>query len=624
MTPAISVTAPRAGAADGAQQAEAAISTPTWVKQIGRAGRAFVYPWGMATAIDGTILTSDYNNYNIKRFSPDGGHLQTFGSSARFNQPYQLAVDPTDGDIFLADTVNGEIDKFDKNGVFEYSFKPQAPTDPSVGPYIYVARLAVNSAGWLYLVSSHNVTSTWPHRVLVFKDPDQQNVEPDIIFGGNGAGAGQFNVARGIGVDANDNVYIADNGNRRIQVFSRDGVFLRSFGSGGTGAGKFGYDLRGVAVDKDNGWVYVMDASQGHVEKFTLSGASRGVVGAPGEQPGEIGGGRELTVGLDHSLYVADYTYWRINKYDAAGNFVADIPFPPVPPPQGGFNQATHVAVDPQPVAQGGGAVYVSDTFNHRIQKFTPVVLSGGSYSGGTFSKMWGHRALGAPDAMNYPRGVAIDPANGNVWLNNTRTGDIKAYTSEGAFIRSFGTQGSEDDQFFYAQGIAVDPNGRVLVPDSANARLKVIDQFGNNLVTPIPCGKRPPPGQVTLLMGCTGVAQENGRIYAASPQEHVVLRWDSAGNPLPPLGTLNTPGSADGRLNLPSDVAIFGDRVYVSEVGNNRISVFDLNGSFQGRWGSAGSAHGQFRGPRGIAVDRDGLIYVMDTGNSRVEVFRP
>lgn len=51
--------------------AQAAISA-TWVRQIGRPGHAGLYAWGAATAVDGSILVGDYNNYNIKRFSPAG------------------------------------------------------------------------------------------------------------------------------------------------------------------------------------------------------------------------------------------------------------------------------------------------------------------------------------------------------------------------------------------------------------------------------------------------------------------------------------------------------------------------------------------------------------------------
>jgi DNA-binding beta-propeller fold protein YncE len=83
--------------------------------------------------------------------------------------------------------------------------------------------------------------------------------------------------------------------------------------------------------------------------------------------------------------------------------------------------------------------------------------------------------------------------------------------------------------------------------------------------------------------------------------------------------------GSGPGQLSQPYGVAISGNRLYVDESGNSRISVFDLNGNFIGMWGSKGpSGKYQFNAPKGIAIDSAGLIYVVDTQNQRIEVFQP
>ncbi len=56
----------------------------------------------------------------------------------------------------------------------------------------------------------------------------------------------------------------------------------------------------------------------------------------------------------------------------------------------------------------------------------------------------------------------------------------------------------------------------------------------------------------------------------------------------------------------------------------NNRVQKFDSNGSFITKWGSEGSKDGQFDGPKGIAVDSHGNVYVTDEGNTRIELFVP
>lgn len=57
---------------------------------------------------------------------------------------------------------------------------------------------------------------------------------------------------------------------------------------------------------------------------------------------------------------------------------------------------------------------------------------------------------------------------------------------------------------------------------------------------------------------------------------------------------------------------------------GNNRVQKFDSDGNFITKWGSEGSGEGQFNRPLGISVDSEGNVYVVDTGNYRIQVFAP
>src|SRR4051812_4475217 len=63
-------------------------------------------------------------------------------------------------------------------------------------------------------------------------------------------------------------------------------------------------------------------------------------------------------------------------------------------------------------------------------------------------------------------------------------------------------------------------------------------------------------------------------------------------------------------------------EEVYVCDELNNRIQVFECEGKFLRKWGSAGNGDGQFNQPNGCSVDNDGMIYVADTFNNRIQVF--
>jgi DNA-binding beta-propeller fold protein YncE len=66
-------------------------------------------------------------------------------------------------------------------------------------------------------------------------------------------------------------------------------------------------------------------------------------------------------------------------------------------------------------------------------------------------------------------------------------------------------------------------------------------------------------------------------------------------------------------------------DNIYVTDRNNNRIQVFTANGTFLAKFGLEGSGPGQFILPEGVGVDKDtGLVYVADTGNFRIQVFKP
>jgi tripartite motif-containing protein 71 len=577
--------------------ADAAV-TATWVRQIGRPGHAGLYAWGAATAVDGSILVGDYNNYNIKRFSPAGTLLGTIGSKGsgpgQMNQPYGMGVDPVTGVIYLADTIVREIEVYNPDGT------PKATWDINPTGGYYTTRIAVNHDGWVYTVNSQSISQTSPHTINVY-DRDGTWL---FKFGSTGTGPGQTLGYRGIAIGPNEEVYILDAGNKRVLVYDRDGGYLRSLGSAGTGPGQLGEDTRGLAVDAERGWVYVTDASDGTVEKFSLTGTPLGTFTIPGPDPGTFGGPREVTVGLDHDVYVMDYTNQRVVVLSPAGQILDQIPEIPEPAPNGGFNQPEGVAVD-----RTSGQVYVADTFNHRVQRFSAT---------GAYQARWGYRGRGTGDAMDYPRGVAVDPQDRTVWLNNTRSANLKHYTPAGGSLGSFGTQGAANDQFYYARGITVGTDGRLYVPDSGNRRLKVMSKTGA-LIWSAPCGGPALTGNY-VLFGCTSVDRDAaGNVYAAAPTEDVVYKFSPTGTLLAKIGSH---GTGAGQFDGAYGVAVRGDRMYVSEMDNNRISVLTLTGGFVGSFGSTGSAHGQFRRPTALAFDARGRLYVTDTANERVEVF--
>jgi DNA-binding beta-propeller fold protein YncE len=84
--------------------------------------------------------------------------------------------------------------------------------------------------------------------------------------------------------------------------------------------------------------------------------------------------------------------------------------------------------------------------------------------------------------------------------------------------------------------------------------------------------------------------------------------------------------GEGDGRSTWPFGIAVDNKqgRVYVSDDWTNTISMFDTDGKFIGKWGTAGSGDGELNRPAGLAVEQSGNVIVVDSGNNRLQVFTP
>lgn len=277
--------------------------------------------------------------------------------------------------------------------------------------------------------------------------------------GAQGPQAGMLNAPKGLAVDADGTIYVADSQNHRIQVFDAGGRFLREWGGQGVEAGRFS-EPWGVAVSPD-GEVAVADTWNHRIQVFDAQGnwlRSWGVFGEADARGGGtlLYGPRDVAYDAEGNLYVSDTGNKRIVKYDAEGTVLGVIGGAGAEPGQ--MQEPVGIAIDAE------GRLYVADTWNRRIQVFSADL---------TFEREWPVVAWDGMSVVNKPY-LAVH--EGRVYVTDPEGYRVIVYDLSGAVLDVWGQYGSDLSAVNLPTGITVDAQGRVLVADSDNHRILMFE----------------------------------------------------------------------------------------------------------------------------------------------------
>jgi DNA-binding beta-propeller fold protein YncE len=288
------------------------------------------------------------------------------------------------------------------------------------------------------------------------------------------------------------------------------------------------------------------------------------ILGSNGTAPGQFNKPRDLEVAADGSLYVADTNNHRIQHIARDGSPIhtwgsfANILEGPAP--EGTFYEPWGIGLGPD------GSVYVADTFNYRIQKFTPE---------GEFIKMWGYFGQAeAPDALWGPRDVLVDD-QGQVFVSDTGNKRIVVFDEDGNFITEFGNEGFEPGEFSEPVGIALDAEGQLFVADTWNQRIQSFTPVGLEGFTPLKSWDVYAWFGQSLDNKPYLAIDSSGRVFATDPEGYRVLEFTPDGELVRFWGDYSL--GADG-FGLAGAVAVDPEGgLWVSDAGNHRLMHFSL-----------------------------------------------
>jgi len=257
-------------------------------------------------------------------------------------------------------------------------------------------------------------------------------------------------------------------------------------------------------------------------------------------------------------------------------------------------------------------------------------------------------------------RGAVLDPATGFLWMTDRVDHKVVVYDHGGKLQFEFGVPGSGSGQFGQPQGIAFLGN-EVFIAEEQNDRVQVFDKQGNYLrnwgSTGTGAGQFNEPCDVEIA---------NDLVYVADAGIDRIQVFTPAGSYVTQFGTT---GAGNGQLDLNcsgAGLTHFGGEIFVTDEGNSRVVVFDLDGNWErnfgsiatfnepgmidadeegriwvgdyltdevtvwsrigaplGSFGGTGTTLGTLSGPRGLVVDPSGdSVWVLEQGNTRVQAF--
>ncbi|MDM8535973.1 6-bladed beta-propeller [Desulfobacterales bacterium HSG17] len=250
------------------------------------------------------------------------------------------------------------------------------------------------------------------------------------------------------------------------------------------------------------------------------------------------------------------------------------------------------------------GYVYIADTENFRVQKFT---------ADGQFITRW--------DIINEPyffppQGIASD-SDDFIYVTDTRF--IRKYTSDGVFVMKWGLA---EGSLFTPFSVETDEKGYIYAADKDNSCIYVFDSEGSVI------GKWGEKGEGNgEFLFPSGIATDNNGIFFISDTERNCIqkfnvKYISNKLSVEFVKKWGTKGKENGQFDYPFGLEFYNGYLYAVDMRNDRIQKFDLQGNFIDKWGTEGSKDGEFYAPAGITVDKNGHLYVADQGKARIQKF--
>jgi len=241
--------------------------------------------------------------------------------------------------------------------------------------------------------------------------------EFEDAFGGFGIGRERFDQVADVAVDRNENIYVVDRGNNRIQVLDRRGRFLREWGGRGFAPGSFDTPSA-IAIDRNAGFLLVVDTGNHRIQKFDLNGKLLLTFGRLGSGDGDFNKPSDVTLDKRGNIFISDTGNNRVQKFDPSGKFLSEW---------GKFSRRRRGQEIDNPVSlaytdEGLGAIYVLNFTGCRVLKFD---------TDGALLKEWAMHRKGEGLPCG-PSRIRIEPRRYTVYIADAENNRVAVFAMDG------------------------------------------------------------------------------------------------------------------------------------------------------------------------------------------------
>ena len=388
---------------------------------------------------------------------------------------------------------------------------------------------------------------------------------------------------------AGGRVFVADSKANAIFVFDADGKQIKKIEGG----------LKGPeALAFGDGRLYVADTGNSRVVVFDPEGKPLWAFSGEGSAPGQLDSPRGVAYGPDGRLYVSNTGNSRVDVFNSDGIYLY------------GFAAAKAdglTKLNPAKISLNrAGEIFVSDPDKALLQKYD---------RGGRLLREY-------PAANN----GAVADKRGQLYSINSKEGKVREFSDAGETIGTFGTRGKGKMEFKGLRDIAIDEGGLLYLCDDENKKVVVISLESGETGPELPLAAlldrftvKGPASKYAFKADVFAVTPDD-KIVAYMPEAREIVLLDGGTKK-----TLVREGRLQGQVRSPRGIFIDPKgMIYVADTGNDRVQIFNPDGTFSNMFGEGGSGDGQFKGPASVAVNAKGNIYVADARNRKVKAFSP